>query len=226
MITRMATHVIGDVHGCYRELCDLLATLGPGDDDRLIFVGDLVIRGPENASVVRLFTDDALPNATVILGNNEEKLRPTLAGDPTYANAAVLGTIDQLREAGLLDAALDLFDSFPLYVDLGEHWIVHAGVRPGIPLAEQDRDDLLKLKTLDGDPCSPMWWEQYDGPNRVIFGHHVTRAPMVLPYAVNLDTGCVYGGSLTAYTIETGTITSVRARETYYRHPAKYYLFE
>src|SRR4051812_43600965 len=98
----MATHVIGDVHGCYRELCELLDLLGPTRDDRLIFVGDLVVRGPDNASVVRLFTESRLPNTTVLLGNNEEKLPPTLAGDPTYATPAVLATIAQLREANLL----------------------------------------------------------------------------------------------------------------------------
>src|ERR1043166_8907317 len=52
--THLATHVIGDVHGCYEELCDLLDALGPTGDDRLVFVGDLVVRGPDSASVVDL----------------------------------------------------------------------------------------------------------------------------------------------------------------------------
>ena len=226
MIDPMATHVIGDVHGCYRELCDLLDRLAPGADDRLIFVGDLVVRGPENARVVRMFLDGELAGATVLLGNNEEKLPPTLAGDPTYASPAVLATIAQLRDAGLLDAALALFASFPLYVDLGDTAVVHAGVRPGVPLAEQARLDLLKMKTADGTPEGPMWWDEYAGPHRIIFGHHVVRDPLVLPHAIGLDTGCVYGGKLTAYTLETGEFTSVRAADTYYRHPGKSYLFE
>lgn len=222
----MATHVIGDVHGCSRELGELLERLAPGPDDRLIFVGDLVVRGPDNVGVVRLFAESRLPNATVLLGNNEEKLRPTLDGDPTYATPAVLACIAELRGAGLLDEALALFESFPLYVDLGDTAVVHAGVRPGVPLCEQTRDDLLKIKTADGTAGGPMWWEAYDGPPRIVFGHHVLRDPLVLPHAVGLDTGCVYGGSLTAYTLETGAFTSVRAAETYYRHPGKYYLFE
>jgi serine/threonine protein phosphatase 1 len=222
----MATHVIGDVHGCYRELCELLDRLGPTSDDRLVFVGDLVVRGPDNAGVVRLFLESRLPNATVLLGNNEEKLPPTLAGDPTYATPAVFDTIAQLRDAGMLEAALALFETFPLYLELGDVAVVHAGVRPGVALSEQRRDDLLKIKTADGTPNGPMWWDAYDGPHRVLFGHHVVRDPLVLEHAVGLDTGCVYGGSLTAYTLETGTFTSVRAAETYYRHPGKYYLFE
>jgi serine/threonine protein phosphatase 1 len=221
----MATHVIGDVHGCYRELCELLERLGPTAEDRLIFVGDLVVRGPENARVVRMFLDGALSDATVLLGNNEEKLPPALAPDAANTPPAVQHTIDQLRGAGLLDAALALFASFPLYVDLGDVAVVHAGVRPGVSLEAQSRDDLLKIKTVDGTPNGPMWWEEYEGPPRVVFGHHVVRDPLVLPHAVGIDTGCVYGGCLTAFTLETGAFLSVRAAETYYRHPGKWHLF-
>lgn len=223
----MATHIIGDIHGCFCELCDLLDALGPTAADRLVFVGDLVVRGPENARVVQLFLDDTLPNATVILGNNEVKLRPTIAGDPTYSVPAVHFAIDQLREAGILDAALDLFDSFPLSVDLGSTAVVHAGVRPGVALADQTREDLIKIKTVDDGLLEPrMWWDCYEGPQLIIYGHHVTRDPRVHPFSLGIDTGCVYGGRLTAYTLETASFTSVAARQTYYRHPGKYYLFE
>lgn len=223
---RVATHVIGDVHGCYRELCELLDQLDPALDDRLVFVGDLVIRGPENAAVVNAFLDGPLRDATVLLGNNEEKIPSALAGELRYATPAVLAAIEQLRGAGILDAALDLFASFPLFLDLDAIAVAHAGVRPGVPLAEQRREDLLKIKTADGTPDGPMWWEVYEGPPRVLFGHHVFRDPLVTDHAIGLDTGCVYGGRLTAYTVETGVFTTVRAADTYYRHPGKYYLFE
>jgi serine/threonine protein phosphatase 1 len=225
MIHPMATHVIGDVHGCYRELCELLERLAPAAEDRLIFVGDLVVRGPENARVVRMFLDGELADATVLLGNNEEKLPPAIAPGAVDTPPAVQHAVDQLRDAGLLEAALALFASFPLYVDLGALAVVHAGVRPGVPLEAQSRDDLLKIKTLDGTPDGRMWWEDYEGPKRIVFGHHVVRDPFVRPYAVGLDTGCVYGGSLTALTLETGAFTRVRAAETYYRHPGKWHLF-
>jgi serine/threonine protein phosphatase 1 len=222
----VATHVIGDVHGCYEELCDLLTAVGPTSDDRVVFVGDLVVRGPDSAGVTRLAMSGQLPNQTVILGNNEAKLRPTLDGDPTYATPPVLRTLEQLREAGILAEALDFFDSLPLYLDLGDHWIVHAGVRPGVPLGEQSRSDLLRIKTLDGTPEGPMWFEVYEGPPTVVFGHHVVKDPLILPHAVNVDTGCVYGGRLTALTLETGAVTSVRARDVYYRIPQKAFLLE
>lgn len=221
----MATHVIGDVHGCQDELSELLDVLAPRSDDRLIFVGDLVVRGPDNAGVVRRFLDGDLKDATVILGNNEDKLRPTLEGDPTYATPAVFETIRQLSEAGILDEALELFDSFPLSVDLGDVIVAHAGIRPGRALREQTRSDLLKIKTADGTSDGPMWWDVHDGPETVIFGHHVMRDPLCLPKAIGIDTGCVYGGRLTVLTLETRAFTSARARRTYYRHPGKAHLF-
>lgn len=226
MIPAMATHVIGDVHGCHDELSELLDGLGPTSEDRLIFVGDLVVRGPDNAGVVRRFLDGDLESATVILGNNEDKLRPTLAGDPTYATPAVFETIRQLRDAGILEASLELFDRFPLLVELDDVVVAHAGVRPGVPMYAQARADLLKIKTVDGLPNGTMWWETYDGPATVVFGHHVLRNPLQLPKAIGIDTGCVYGGRLTALTLETGVFTAVQARRTYYRHPGKAYLFE
>jgi serine/threonine protein phosphatase 1 len=222
----VATHIIGDVHGCYEELCELLSRVGPTSEDRVIFVGDLVVRGPDSASVARLAMSGTIPNQSVVLGNNEAKLRPTLAGDPTYATPAVLTTLEQLRDAGILSDALDYFDSLPLYLDLGEYVVVHAGVRPGRALDEQSRSDLLRIKTLDGTPDGPMWYEEYRGPQTVVFGHHVVKDPLFLPFAIDLDTGCVYGGKLTALTLETGAVTSVRARDVYYRIPQKAFLLE
>ena len=213
-------------HGCLDELSELLDCLGPTVDDRLIFVGDLVVRGPDNAGVVRRFLDGDLASATVILGNNEDKLRPTLAGDPTYATPAVFETIRQLRDDGILDEALALFDSFPLMVELGDVVVAHAGIRPGLPMEAQSRADLLKIKTVDGTPDGPMWWEVHKGPATVVFGHRRLREPLCLPKAIGIDTGCVYGGHLTALTLDSGVFTMVPARKTYYRHPGKAYLFE
>jgi serine/threonine protein phosphatase 1 len=222
----MRTHIIGDVHGCYSELCDLLSALAPASDDRLIFVGDLVVRGPDNAGVVRLLMKDGLPNTTILLGNNEEKLRPTLEGSPRYAVPPVLKAIEQLREAGLLDDALAWFETFPLYVDLGAHWIVHAGVRPHLPLDRQTHADLVSIKTIDGSPDGPMWWDHYAGENVVVFGHHVLKDVTFRANSIGLDTGCCYGGRLSALTLDTYEVTSVRAREVYHRIPQKAFLLE
>jgi serine/threonine protein phosphatase 1 len=222
----VATYIIGDVHGCYGELCELLTLIAPTSDDRVVFVGDLVVRGPESASVVKLAMGGSLPNQVVILGNNEAKLRPTLGGDPTYATPAVLRTIEQLRAAGILEDALDFFDTFPLYLDLGDDVVVHAGVRPGVPLADQAPGDLLRIKTLDGTPEGRMWFDDYHGPQRVLFGHHVMKDVTRLSHAVGLDTGCVYGGKLSALALETDEIASVRARDVYYRIPQKAFLLD
>lgn len=222
----MRTLIIGDVHGCYEELCELLDRLAPRSDDRLIFLGDLVVRGPDSAGVVRLLMREGLPNTTILLGNNEEKIRPTLEGSPRYAVPPVFKAIEQLRKAGLLEDALAWFATFPLFVDLGRFWIVHAGVRPGIPLQEQRREDLLNMKSVEGTPDGTMWWDAYTGENVVVFGHHVLKDVTFRPNSIGLDTGCCYGGKLSALTLETMEVTSVRAREVYHRIPQKAFLLE
>jgi len=191
-------YVVGDVHGCLTELQRLLDRLDPNDDDLLVFVGDLVTKGPESAGVVSLFRDH--PNMISVRGNNEQKL---LTGAKS--------------EAALSADDLAYLESLPLAISWDESLAVHGGVDPKRPLCEQDADSLLTFRSTppkngyDG----PFWFETYTGPPRVYFGHTVLDAPVDTGWAVGLDTGCVYGGELTAYHTGEGVFTSVPAAETY-----------
>jgi hypothetical protein len=103
-------------------------------------------------------------------------------------------------------------------IDLGSHLVVHAGVRPGVPLDAQAADDLTALRTLGADRTSregTPWYEAYRGEQTVLFGHWPASAPRRGPCAIGLDTGCVYGYELTAYVVETGDFISVKARKAY-----------
>ena len=109
-------------------------------------------------------------------------------------------------------------ETLPKYVDLGSHVVVHAGLRPGVPLAEQSIEDLTELRTLGEDPASregTPWYEVYDGEKFALFGHWPGAQPRRGPHALGLDTGCVYGQRLTAYVIETGELHSVAAFRAY-----------
>ncbi len=103
-------------------------------------------------------------------------------------------------------------------IDLTAHLIVHAGVRPGVKLANQTIEDLTELRTLGKDRTSrtgTTWYERYRGEKHVLFGHwpaHDVRQGLC---ATGLDTGCVYGHRLTAFVIETGEQVSVRAGQVY-----------
>lgn len=190
-------YVVGDVHGCIDELRALWARLDPDPVDLVVFVGDLVRKGPDSPAVVEFVA--ARDNAVSVRGNNEAKL---LGGevDPPWAGA-VASELARL----------------PLAVSWGDGMVVHGGVHPERPFVEHDRDDLLEMRAIppgngyDG----PFWFERYEGPPRVFFGHTVLEAPFLGDGAVGLDTGCVYGGRLTAYDARLDRTISVPAQETY-----------
>ena len=189
-----SAYVVGDVHGCPEPLDRLLSTLGVTDDDLVVFVGDLVRKGPDSAAVVERVRD--AENMFSVRGNNEEKL---LRGEKSLAS--------------LSDEDLAWIESLPVAITVGENLIVHGGVDPRKPLAEHTIDDLQNTRSLapGGSYDPPYWYEQYAGPPRVFFGHTVLDDPVHTEWAVGLDTGCVYGGSLAAYDLRAETVTAVPA---------------
>jgi hypothetical protein len=226
------TVFVGDVHGCLAELSELLERVAVVEGDAVCFVGDLVARGPDSKGVVAcartLGARAALGNhdARVVEGwhavqRGERELR--VGG----AHARVLQELDESELAWL--AAL------PHWVDVPEHAVrvVHAGVLPGVPIEQQPPDLLLKLRSIstDGralaDDSGTLWGALYAGPPHVVFGHHARARLQLHAWATGLDTGCVYGGELTALVLPEGSevppldsrrdaLVSVRARRQYY----------
>ncbi|HWT02099.1 MAG TPA: metallophosphoesterase family protein [Pyrinomonadaceae bacterium] len=209
------TIVVGDIHGCYDELRDLLDKAALGPTDRVVSVGDLVVKGEKNREVLDLFIDDERFSA--VLGNHDRALRRYWRGEGVALKEsqerarAELAAADEARYSAYIQ-------SLPLTIDLGSHLVVHAGVRPGVALAAQSVEDLTELRTLGDDRTSREgvpWYERYDGAQTVLFGHWPAPGPRRGPRAIGLDTGCVYGFQLTAYVIETGEFMSVEARRAY-----------
>lgn len=175
-------YVVGDVHGCLAELETLLDELDPSADDLVVFVGDLVRKGPDNHGVVDLVRSS--PNMLSVRGNNEEKI--------------IKGTkaVDDLTRADI-----DWIRNLPVAISWEGALVVHGGVDPRMDLSDHTVDDLQNTRSLSpgGSYDRPFWWETYEGPQQVFFGHTVMEEPAVAEYALGLDTGCVYGGALTAY---------------------------
>jgi serine/threonine protein phosphatase 1 len=120
---------------------------------------------------------------TSVRGNNEEKL---LRGD------AVIQSFGP--------AEREYVASLPVAISFDDALVVHGGVDPRRPLDEHSVDDLQNVRSLaDGSYERPFWFEEHDGPRQVFFGHTVLERPVEREWAVGLDTGCVYGGELTAY---------------------------
>jgi hypothetical protein len=210
------TLVVGDLHGCYDELAALLDAAQFGAEDRLVCVGDLVTKGPKSREVLELFMSDA--RFTAVLGNHDRALLAYWRGEveKKELKGAQKRCAKQLKEGR--ERYAEFLATLPPYVDLGTHVVVHAGLRPGVPLASQSLEDLVELRTLGEDHASregERWYKVYDGEKFALFGHWPAKWPRRGPRSLGLDTGCVYGNRLTAYVVENGAIISVPALRAY-----------
>jgi hypothetical protein len=197
----MTTLFIGDVHGCARELAELLERVGPGSDDQVVFVGDLVARGPDSAGVLRLLRE---VNGLAVRGNHEERLLSARAARRRGETGPRLGPAHAALMETLTDDEWALLEGLPLKLDLEAHsvLVVHAGVVPGVPWELQQPRLVTHIRSIapDGTPSEKhgsLWGAHYEGPPHVVFGHNARRDVQLHPHATGLDTGCVYGGSLT-----------------------------
>ena len=208
------TIIIGDIHGCYDELCDLIDAVGLGKNDRAIAVGDLITKGPKNREVLDLFSSDG--RFSSVIGNHDRKIRQRWRGEPVRLTRDQRQTLNELEpnRAGYFE----FLRSLPFTIDLGSHLVVHAGIRPGVPLGRQMASDLTEIRTMGADPAKKRgvpWYQVYRGQKIILFGHWRSKRPRLAPRAIGLDTGCVYGGRLTGYMIESKQLVSVPARRQY-----------
>jgi hypothetical protein len=200
--------VIGDVHGCSSELDGLLERLAVTRDDRIVFVGDLVAKGPNTRLVLR--TVRGL-GAEVTLGNHEKRLLDARAA---RREGRAPPRLDPTQERALDELTAEdwhFIEAMPLWIDVDPNVrIVHAGIVPGVPMSEQNPQHLITLRSISdsGEPSSkwgPSWAARYEGPPHIVFGHNARKDPQLHPFATGLDTGCVYGGALTALVIPAGS---------------------
>jgi len=203
------TVVIGDIHGCLEEVHDLLRAVGATRQDRLISVGDLIGKGPDSAGVADWAMGTA--NLECVLGNHELRyIRAFESGGKPSGKPYDAETLRQLDyRYGPFCAWLR---RLPLTIDTGGWMVVHAGLDPRRPLAAQKPEDLTGVRRLDD--LTP-WYERYADPRLIVFGHWVRREPLVRQNAIGLDTGCVYGGKLTALILPERRLVSVKARREY-----------
>lgn len=214
---------IGDIHGCFEELCDLLARVRPAKNDLVVSVGDIVTKGYDPVQCLELWRERGY---LAVQGNNEIKLlahaKPLLR---FFASDPVLQRGDLVKYIRSWPRAID-FPNAGLTV-------VHGGFLPDMRIdaetVEQEKDVISELRWIrrkNGDwrPIGKekkkkgdvLWAEKWNGDRFVIYGHTPVREPKFDERALGLDTGCVYGGKLTAaiYDGEWETV-SVKARNSY-----------
>ena len=208
------TIVVGDIHGCYDELVELMDKVSLAKTDRLICVGDLVTKGPKNREVLQLFMSD--PRFSSVIGNHDLALRRKWLGEEIELKPAQKALHRELKAEK--DSYTPYLCTLPFMIDLGTHLVVHAGLRPNVELHSQTTGDLTRLRTLGPDRESEQgtpWYHVYYGEKVVLFGHWPAPEPRRGKKAIGLDTGCVYGYQLTAYIIETNEFVSVQAHRPY-----------
>lgn len=271
MALTMATYIIGDVHGCYAELQQLLTLISFNpEQDRLGFTGDLVNRGPDSLAVLRFIK--RLSHPMVVLGNHDLYLLVIGYGLIEYNGAHTLNPI--LRAPDRFEL-LDWLRQQPLalYDAKFNMLLVHAGAPPqwtlsalldnarqveaqlrspdflnnlrelegDQPLVWRDqligadrmryimnaltrmrfctREGTLDLKNKSSQSTDPNrfrpWFEWYTEQPRVFFGHWAALAGAGHPRCEALDTGCVWGGSLTAYRLEDGQRFAVPGKRSH-----------
>ena len=208
----MGVFAIGDLHGCPDELDVLLEAIGPGDGDTVVFLGDYVDRGPAvRALVDRLLRLPGEAFTSVFLrGNHEDMLLSHLGIGGRHGNVYLEnGGGATLRSYGVppgvpgpasLDALppehVAFFRACRLQYLAAPFLFVHAGIRPGVPLADQDEEDLLWIR-------EEFFAHPHALPYTVVFGHTPTREARVeLPYRIGLDTGLVYGNKLSCLDVD------------------------
>jgi hypothetical protein len=202
------TVIVGDVHGCRRELELLLEDVRFATGDRLVFVGDVVARGPDSLGVLDVVRRTG---ALLVRGNHEQKLLEWKAArDARLRGQATrevrLGPIHERLARQLRPIDWALLETSPLWLDLPEHGVrvVHAGVVPGVAIDRVKPATLMRIRTVSADGrASPrdgaiLWGTRYIGPPHVVFGHNAAPGLQLHRWATGLDTGCVYGGRLTA----------------------------
>ncbi len=231
--------IIGDVHGCHDELVELLGKLGyrlapdgstatHPEGRKAVFLGDLVDRGPATPGVLRLVMGMVSDGAAyAVPGNHENKLLRALRGRNVQVTHGLGESLAQLQREPpeLVERVQEFLDGLISHyvLDEGRLVVAHAGMKQEMQgrASRAVRDFALYGETTGetdelGLPVRYRWARDYRGPAMVVYGH----VPVVEPEWVNrticLDTGCVFGGRLTALRYPEKELVSVPARRTYY----------
>jgi serine/threonine protein phosphatase 1 len=196
---------IGDVHGSLRKLRSLIARCEQYADGRpmtFIFLGDYIDRGPESAGVVDCVLDlqSRMPERVIALkGNHEAMVLGVLYGTIPADYWLAQGGAETLHSYGasnageLPDQHIDWLRSLLLSHDDGRRFFVHAGIDPEKPLDAQQDTDLFWIR-------EPFLSDRRDHGRLIVHGHTplMTRKPDLRANRLNIDTGAVFGGPLTA----------------------------
>lgn len=219
----MKLDIFGDIHGCYQELTDLLKKLGykwqndipvHQKNRKPVFLGDLTDRGPASLPVIELVHTLVMNGRGFYApGNHCNKLYRFFLGrkvrianglKTTVAEYHALSPREQKR---IRHKFMELYEASPPYLilDDGHLVVAHAGIREDYIGKYHKKvktfvlyGDITGEKNPDGSPVRLDWAKHYRGKALIVYGHTPVREVRIINNTYNIDTGCVFGGKLTA----------------------------
>lgn len=202
--------IYGDIHGCYDEFISLRNQISPQRDDIEVCVGDIITKGKDSIKTLDFIIEN---NIKSVLGNHEDKLIRYLDHQiSNKKNPIELDNDEQNIINNLSSKHIEFLKGLPLFLRFGDITVVHGGVQNHMNLDDmlkRDKQRILRLRYLDENheyltygkenEDSIFWADIYDGNQGIIvYGHQHFYKPKVSPYAIGVDTGCVYGNMLSA----------------------------
>jgi serine/threonine protein phosphatase 1 len=199
------TIAIGDIHGCATAFRALLKAVDPKSDDLVVTLGDYVDRGPDSRSVMELMLELAgCCRLVPLLGNHDEMLLEARSSDATRQFWLECGGRATLASYGALESIpaehLKFLAECPSYFETDTHFFVHGNYDPELPLDQQTGHVLRWLSLRQSVPgphvCGKI----------AVVGHTPQKTILNLGHLIGIDTGCCYGGLLTALDVGSGHV--------------------
>lgn len=232
--------IIGDIHGCYEEMNELLVLLGYSqngshlshpEDRTPVFLGDLTDRGPFSLSVVEDVSRWVKQNEALYCpGNHCDKLYRYFLGRNVMIKHGLETTVEELNSLALIDfkrishSFIELYEQAKLYLQLDDQRLVvsHAGIHPDMIGSTSKRvktfvlyGDITGETHDDGRPVRRDWASNYSFDSFIVYGHTPVKEARLVGNTINIDTGCVFGGKLTTFRWPEKLTLSVPSKQPY-----------
>lgn len=244
----MKVDVIGDIHGCFAELCELFEQLGYKSqhniyihkDKRLpIFIGDITDRGPASIKVIELVYRMVVEKnvAKYIPGNHCNKLFRYFLGNRVKVQHGLETTVAEYKSLTLKNQLkikemfMRLYKEAPLYLQLPEvkAVVAHAGIKEEF-IGRYDQEvksfvlygDVTGKVDKHGRPIRKDWAKFYRGDQWIVYGHTPVLKPRMIHKTINIDTGCVFGNMLTAFSLPEEEIVPIPSKQHFVREKFSY----
>ena len=208
MSQKNRTIFIGDVHGCVNELKELTHKLIINKNDRVILLGDLIGKGYYSIETLIFVYQNCFES---IVGNHDQKYKENFSTHPYYYSIY----------KNIPHEVHTWYMNIPNYIEEENFIAVHAGIAPGYSLSDMPLEIMHTIRTWDGkgdnlqNVKNKPWHEFYKFKKKIFYGHWAKQGLCIKKTTYGLDSGCVYGGLLSAYILEENKLVQVKAYKQY-----------